>query len=83
MSNLEKYAPLAISAVALVLGLRNKRDISTLTVKSQKNLEVIKEGFNAISSFQDKCWENFDILKTDINQIATSTGFKGTLGVNS
>lgn len=83
MSNIEKYAPLAISAVALVLGLRNKRDISTLTVKSQKNLEVIKEGFNSISAFQDKCWENFDIIKTDINQIATSTGFKGTLGVNS
>lgn len=83
MSNLEKYAPLAISAVALVLGLRNKRDISTLTVKSQKNFDTIKEGFDSVISFQDKCWENFDILKTDINQIATSTGFKGTLGVNS
>lgn len=83
MSNLEKYAPLAISAVALVLGLRNKRDISTLTAKSQKNFDAIKEGFDSVISFQDKCWENFDILKTDINQIATSTGFKGTLGVNS
>lgn len=83
MSNIEKYAPLAISAVALVLGLRNKRDISDLTIKSQKNLEVIKESFDSIKVFQSKCWDNFDILKTDLNQIATSTGFKGTLGVNS
>ncbi len=89
MSNLEKYAPLAISAVALVLSLRNKRDIKAVQNHANHIADAVNKSFRDIESdvgslfdFKKTCYDNFGIIQTDLNKIATHVGYQGKLGVN-
>ena len=81
-SNFEKYAPLVLGGLGVLLGISNSKKINTITVKNEKNLSTIAEALNGFEEFKSNAYDNFKILQRDVNKIGHFVGFKGRLGVN-
>lgn len=80
--NISKYLPLAVSGLALILGLSNNKKTRMLESRCRKGFNDVADMFekvdNAMSMFDD----NFKIVQRDLNKLGHFVGFKGRLGVN-
>ena len=57
--------------------------IGNVDKKVNRTMQACSEGFKAVAEFKETSYGNFKILAKDINRLASSTGYKGKLGVNS
>lgn len=80
---------IAIGVLGLGLLLVNGRvskahdRINGVVKTYNKNFSAIDEVLDGLFKFKSDSFDNFDLIAKDINRIATSTGYKGKLGVNS
>ena len=77
-----------IMAAAIIIGyIKLSNKIDAVNMRSKKAFEASKNVINANCDIMDenfgKCWKNFDILKNDLNNLATHGGYQGQLGVNT
>jgi len=77
---------LAMGLGFLILGSA----ISNTDKKVNRTIAACTEGFDAankhfanFNSFKEQSYTNFKLIAKDINRLATTTGYKGKLGVNS
>ena len=80
--NISKYLPLAISGLALILGLSNNKKVNRLEMKCSKGFSEIAEVLTNVDASLHACDDNFKIIQKDVNKISHFVGFKGRLGVN-
>lgn len=73
---------IALAVVALY-ALSTGSKVNRLEIRTKRAFKNVDKNLANLFDFKEKCWDNFDILKTDMNQIATFSGFKGSLGVNT
>ena len=80
--NISKYIPLAVSVVALFLGLSNNKKVNRLEIKCAKGFDGVAEVLTSVDKSLHACDDNFKIIQKDVNKISHFVGFKGRLGVN-
>ena len=80
--NFERYIPLAVSVLALLVGLSNNSKINSLSAKCTKNFNSVADALNGFEEFKGIAFDNFKVLQKDVNKISHFVGFKGRLGVN-
>ncbi len=79
---IKKYGrDIALAAVALY-ALSTGKKVNRIDAKCKKAFGSIGKHIDDLMGFKQTCYDNFGIIQTDFNKIATHVGYQGKLGVN-
>lgn len=72
---------IALAVVALY-ALSTGKKVSRIDAGCKKAFGKVDERISDLLGFKQTCYDNFGIIQTDFNKIATHVGYQGKLGVN-
>lgn len=72
---------IALAVVALY-ALSTGKKVNRIDAGCKKAFGKVDKHINDLLGFKEICYDNFGIIQTDFNKIATHVGYQGKLGVN-